>query len=55
MVVEGASEKEREENVEVSRIDEKSDVTEDSDEEEWFGYVDVTYTKVIRTPSNQWS
>ena len=29
----------------MSRIDEKSDVTEDSDEEEWFGYVDVTYTK----------
>ena len=55
MVVEGASEKEREENVEVSRIDEKSDVTEDSDEEEWFGYMDVSYTKVIRTPSNQWS
>ena len=55
MDIEGASEKEREENVEVSRIDEKSDVTEDSDEEEWFGYVDVTYTKVIRTPSNQWS
>ena len=28
----------------MSRIDEKSDVTEDSDEEEWFGYVNVTYT-----------